>query len=180
VRQTPLRGAAVLVAVGLAGACVVVLDGAGDILVGIAGCAVLVAVTVVDVESRRVPNRIILPALAVALVARSALDPSPRWLLGAVAAGGILLALALVYPAGLGMGDVKLAAFLGAWLGWYGLIALVLGMFAGFVPALWILATKGRAGAKIGLPYAPFLALGGVLALLAGHDIYDWYRGAGS
>ena len=88
------------------------------------------AVSVVDLESRRVPNRIVVPGLVAALVVRTALDPSPRWIGGAAVAGGALLALALIYPAGLGMGDVKLAAFLGGWLAWHGVLALVLGSFA--------------------------------------------------
>ena len=111
---------------------------------------------------------------------RTALDPSPRWIAGAALAGGSLLVLALVYPAGLGMGDVKLAAFLGAWLAWDGLLALVLGSFAAFIPALGIIVVRGRAARKVALPFGPFLALGGVIALLAGHDILHWYRSFGS
>ena len=126
------------------------------------------------------PNRIILPALVLVLIARSALDPSPRWLAGTVIAGGTLFVLALVHPAGMGMGDVKLAGFLGAWLGWNGILALLLGSFAAFVPAVGILAVRGRAGRKVALPFAPFLAIGGVIALLAGDHIVDWYRSLGT
>jgi len=177
VHVTPLRWAGAGVAIALAIVCAVVLDPASSAVVGALGCAVLVAVSVVDLESRRVPNRIIVPALVAALIARTALDPSPRWIGGAAVAGGALLALALVYPAGLGMGDVKLGAFLGGWLAWHGVLAIVLGSFAAFIPALGIIAMRGRAARKVGLPFAPFLALGGVIALLAGHDIMHWYRG---
>ena len=83
----------------------------------------------------------------------------------------------MVYPAGMGMGDVKLTAFLGAWLGWQSLTALLLGLFASFPVAVTILALRGRAGRKVGIPFAPFLALGGVIALLAGPAIVRWYRG---
>ena len=126
------------------------------------------------------PNRIVLPATAAALIARTALDPSPEWVVGMLLEGGTLFVLALIYPAGMGMGDVKLAGFLGAWLGWNGILALVLGSFIAFVPAIAILVTKGRAGRKVALPFAPFLAAGGVIAVLAGHDIVDWYRSLGT
>ena len=179
-RLTRLRTAGLLVAGGLVAACFVVLEPRSDAVVGGLGCLLLAALSVVDLEERRVPNRLVLPGLAAALLVRTALDPSPRWALGALAAGASLLLLAIVYPAGMGMGDVKLAAFLGAWLGWYGLLALVLGTFAAFLPAAVILAARGRAARKVGLPFAPFLAVGAVAALLAGHDIFDWYRSLGS
>ena len=175
----PLRRTAAIGAGGLVIACLVILHPIADALVGAAGCVVLVAVTVTDLERRIVPNRIIVPSLAVALVARTALDPSVRWALATVAAGGLFFVIALIYPAGLGMGDVKLAAFLGAWLGWQSLTALMLGAFASLVPAVAILVRHGRAGRKMGLPFAPFLALGGVIAVFAGPEIVHWYRSLG-
>jgi leader peptidase (prepilin peptidase)/N-methyltransferase len=174
-----LRWAAVVVALILAAVCLMVLEPVSNAIVAAAGCAVLVTVTVTDLERRIIPNRIVLPALVAGLAARTALDPSPRWILGALVTGGILFVLALIHPAGLGMGDVKLAAFLGAWLGWEGLLAIVLGSFAGFLPALVVIVVKGRAARKIGLPFAPFLAIGGIIAVLAGHDIVDWWRSTG-
>jgi leader peptidase (prepilin peptidase)/N-methyltransferase len=170
----------VIVAAGLAVACLVVIDPVSSGVVGALGCAVLVALSVVDLEQRRVPNRIVLPALAAALVVRTALDPSPRWLAGALIAGGTLFILAAIHPAGLGMGDVKLAGFLGAWLGWNGVLALLLGSFAAFVPALALLILHGRAARKVALPFAPFLAIGGVIAVLAAPEIVDWYRSLGT
>jgi leader peptidase (prepilin peptidase)/N-methyltransferase len=180
VRLTPLRAAGALAAAALAAVSLVVLEPASSGIIGALGCVLLAAVSVIDLEQRRVPNRIVLPGLAAALVARTAVDPSPRWALGALIAGGALFVLAAIHPAGLGMGDVKLAAFLGAWLGWNGVLALVLGSFAGFLPALAIILARGRAARKIAIPFAPFLAIGGVVALLAGHDIVDWYRSLGS
>jgi leader peptidase (prepilin peptidase) / N-methyltransferase len=174
-----LRPAAAIVSAGLVAACVVVLHPVADALVGAAGCAVLVAVTVTDLERRIIPNRVIVPALVAALVARTALDPSVRFGLAALGVGGIIFVLAVVYPAGMGMGDVKLTAFLGAWLGWQALTALFLGLLASFLPAAGILLARGKAARKIGLPFAPFLAIGGVAALLAGAQIIDWYRSLG-
>ena len=119
-----------------------------DALVSSLGCAVLVAVTVTDLERRIVPNRIVLPALVVALVVQTARDPSVEWVVAAVAAGGFFLALALVYPAGLGMGDVKLAAFLGAWLGRDVAVALFVGTLLGALPAIAVLVTPRRGRAQ--------------------------------
>jgi leader peptidase (prepilin peptidase)/N-methyltransferase len=116
------------------------------------------------------------PALAASLTVRTLLDPSPRWLLAALGVGGLFLGLAIVYPAGMGMGDVKLAAFLGSWLGWQALTAVLLGSFAALVPSIFVLVRRGRSARKLAIPFAPFLALGGVVALFAGSPIVDWYR----
>ena len=123
-----------------------------EALVNVLGCAVVVAVTVTDLERRIVPNRIVVPALVVALVVQTARDPSVEWILSALGAGGFFLVLALVNPAGLGMGDVKLAAFLGAWLGYAVAIALFAGTLLGAVPALVILARGGAKGANHDAP----------------------------
>jgi prepilin signal peptidase PulO-like enzyme (type II secretory pathway) len=154
-----------------------VLDLPVEALVGAAGCAVVVAVSVTDLERRIIPNRIVLPALGAAIVVQTARDPSVEWAVSAVAAGGVFLVLALIHPAGLGMGDVKLAAFLGGWLG----KSVVVGLFAGsvlsLVPALGVLLLRGSAGRKVGLPFAPFLAAGGVIALFWGDRLLDWWVG---
>ena len=133
--------------------------------------------TVTDLERRIVPNRIIVPALVVALVVQTARDPSLEWIVASLAAGAFFLIAALVYPAGLGMGDVKMAAFLGAWLGAPVVVALFAGSIFALVPALVILARHGSAARKMGIPFAPSLAAGGVLALFAGDAILDWWLG---
>jgi leader peptidase (prepilin peptidase)/N-methyltransferase len=109
-------------------------------------CAVLVAVSRIDAEHRIIPNRIVLPATAVVLVANTALTLSPQWALGALGASGFLLAAALAYPAGMGMGDVKLALLMGAALGKTVSVALMLGMLAAMVPGVALLAKHGKAG----------------------------------
>jgi len=138
-------------------------------------CAVLVAVSAIDLEHRIIPNRIVLPATIVVLVANTAREVSPEWALAALGASGFLLAAALVYPAGMGMGDVKLALLMGAALGRTVSVALMVGMVAAMVPGLVLLARHGAKARKMGIPFGPFLALGSVVALFWGRDILDAY-----
>ena len=173
-----LRIVLACVALVLAAACFVVFEPA-EAAIAAAGCAVLAAVTATDLERRIVPNRIVVPALAGALLAQTLRDPGFEWLLASLVAGGALFLAALAYPAGMGMGDVKLATFLGAWLGWDVFAALFVAIVAALVPAVVILARHGRAGRKMGIPFAPFLALGGVVALFAGEPLLDWYLSIG-
>ena len=172
-----MRVLALLVWIGLAVACIVVFGVSLDAIVAAAGLAVLAVVTVTDIERRIVPNRIVLPALLTALLVQTARDPSVEWIAAAAVGGGFYLALALVYPAGLGMGDVKLAAFLGAWLGWEVVVALFLASMLALVPALAILLRRGAAGRKSALPYAPFMALGATIALFVGDRLLDAWLG---
>jgi leader peptidase (prepilin peptidase)/N-methyltransferase len=138
-------------------------------------CAVLVAVSAIDLEHRIIPNRIVLPATVVVLVANTARDLSPEWAIAALAGSGFLLAAALVYPAGMGMGDVKLALLMGAALGRTVSAALMVGMLAAMVPSLVLFAKHGSKARKMGIPFGPFLAIGSVVALFWGHDLIDAY-----
>jgi leader peptidase (prepilin peptidase) / N-methyltransferase len=131
-------------------------------------CAALAAVTVTDIERRIVPNRVVLPATVAVLALQTAARPSPEWAVAAVAASGFLLLAALAYPAGMGLGDVKLALLMGAALGRGVAVALVLGMLAALVPSAILLARHGAPARKMAIPFAPFLALGSVVALFAG------------
>jgi leader peptidase (prepilin peptidase)/N-methyltransferase len=103
------------------------------------------------------------------------LFPSPEWTLGALGAAGFLLVAALAYPAGMGMGDVKLALLLGAMLGRLVGVGLMLGMFAALVPSAVLFARHGAAARKMGIPFAPFLAFGAVVALFVGKPLLDAY-----
>jgi leader peptidase (prepilin peptidase)/N-methyltransferase len=138
-------------------------------------CAVLVAISAVDLEHRIVPDRIVLPATVVVLAAQVARDPSLEWPLAAFGASLFLFLAVLAYPAGMGMGDVKLALLMGAALGEAVTVALMLGMLAALVPGLYLLARHGSAGRKMAIPFAPFLALGSVVALFAGDRLLDGY-----
>jgi leader peptidase (prepilin peptidase)/N-methyltransferase len=140
----------------------------GSAVVGAFFCLTLVAVSATDLEHRIIPNRIVVPAGLLVLAANTALHPSPRWAIAAFGASGFLLAAALAYPAGMGMGDVKLAFLMGAALGSSVTVAMFLGMLAALVPGVVLLMRHGQAARKMGVPFGPFLALGSVVALFAG------------
>jgi leader peptidase (prepilin peptidase)/N-methyltransferase len=159
----------------LVAACFVAFGLSGEAFVASFFCVVLVAISAIDFTHRIVPNRIVLPAALVVLVAQTALEPSPEWLLGALGASGFLLLAALAYPAGMGMGDVKLALLLGAMLGRLVCVGLMVGMVAALVPSVVLLARHGSAARKMGIPFAPFLAFGAIVALFAGDRLLDAY-----
>lgn len=174
-RISPLYPAVELATAGLVAACFVVFGLTGIALLSAFFCAVLVAVTSTDLTHRIVPNRIVLPAAVIVLVGHTALDPSPAWALGALGASGFLFVAALAYPAGMGMGDVKLALLLGAMLGKLVAVGLMLGMLFALVPSVVLLARHGSAARKMGIPFAPFLALGAVVALFVGNELLSAY-----
>jgi leader peptidase (prepilin peptidase)/N-methyltransferase len=174
----PLRYPAVeLVAALLFAACFWRFGLSGSAAVAAFFCLTLVAVSATDLEHRIIPNRIVVPAGLIVLAANTALHPSPRWAIAAVGGSGFLLAAALAYPAGMGMGDVKLAFLMGAALGSSVAVGLFVGMLAALVPGIVILVRHGKAGRKMGIPFGPFLALGSVVALFAGPWLLDAYLG---
>jgi leader peptidase (prepilin peptidase)/N-methyltransferase len=159
----------------LVAGCVLAFGVTLDALVAAFFCAVLVAISATDLEHRIIPNKLVVPGAAIVLVAQTALHPSPEWALGGFGAFAFLLLVALAYPAGMGMGDVKLALLMGAMLGREVPVALMLGMVAALVPGLWMLARHGRSARKMGIPFGPFLALGAVVTLFWGDRILDAY-----
>jgi len=174
-RISPLYPAVELVTAGLVAGCFVAFGLSGKAFLAALFCAVLVVLSAIDLRHRIVPNRLVLPAAALVLVAHTAIQPSPEWALGALGASGFLFVAALAYPAGMGMGDVKLALLLGAMLGRLVGVGLMLGMVAALVPSVVLLARHGSAARKMGIPFAPFLALGAIVALFAGQPLLDAY-----
>ncbi|MBI3046967.1 MAG: prepilin peptidase [Acidobacteria bacterium] len=141
----------------------------------------LVVLFVIDLRHRILPNAITLPGIASGFLAAWFLPPG--WLsslIGAVAGGGILLAIAELYyrvrgQEGLGMGDVKMLAMIGAFLGWpLMVLTLVLASFAGSLVGLTLIAS-GRGSMQAALPFGTFLALGALVAAIAGEPILAWY-----
>lgn len=146
---------------------------------------VLVVISVIDARTRRIPNRLTYPLTPVllGLLVVAALVEGSAWLavralLGGVVAFGGLLALALINPKGMGMGDVKLAGFLGLALGYLGWGHVALGLFTGFLlggtTAIALLALKLRTGKDL-IPFGPYLAAGALLTVLVGRPIIDAY-----
>jgi len=146
----------------------------------------LVVVAVIDGETRKIPNRLIYPltpALLGLLVAAGLLTGEPGWalraLLGGIAAFAVLLGIALISPRGMGMGDVKLAAFIGIGLGYLSWGHVLLGIFGGFlvggVVAILLLGS-GRRGRKDMLPFGPYLAISALLSLLVGEALIAGYQ----
>ena len=166
-----------LVAAALIVACVAVFGPTPEAALAAGFCAVLVTLSAIDIQLRIVPNRIVLPAAAAALVLHTAIDPSPEWVVSALAAAGVLFAIVFAYPKGLGMGDVKFALLLGAVLGASVSVALMLGLFAALVPAAVLVTRHGVVARKMGVPLVPFLSLGAVVALFLGERILDGYLG---
>jgi leader peptidase (prepilin peptidase) / N-methyltransferase len=159
----------------LVAACFVRFGLSGRAAVAAFFCIVLVAISAIDLKHRIIPNRIVLPAAAIVLVAQTAVQPSPVWAIGALAAAFFLFAAALAYPAGMGMGDVKLALLMGAALGRTVSVAMMAGMLAALVPSVYLLARHGSKARKMGIPFGPFLALGSVVALFAGPWLLSEY-----
>jgi leader peptidase (prepilin peptidase) / N-methyltransferase len=176
---TTIRRPPVLEVVGaLVGAVVGLRLGFGEALgPGLLLVVLLVPLTFIDIEHRILPNALVLPGTAAGLAAWAIADPSrlPEHALAAVVACVVFVLMALVYPAGMGLGDVKLALMLGAFLG----SAVAPGLIAAFlisaVPSIAILVRHGRAGGKVGLPFGPFMALGGIVGLLYGDALIAWY-----
>lgn len=139
--------------------------------------AVLIAAAAIDLEHRIVPNRLVAPA-AVYGVAAAAVVKTDQLIEFLVAGAGAFLAMlgvALAYPRGMGMGDVKLAGVMGLYLGLAVVPALLAGFLAGSVVGVTIMARHGAAARKQAIPFGPFLALGGLLGLLAGPELVDLY-----
>ena len=175
VRISPVYPIVELLTALLVAGCVLAFGLTVEAAVAALFCAVLVAVSATDLAHRIIPNRIVLPAAAAVLVAQTARTLSPEWAIAAFGASGFLLAAALVYPAGMGMGDVKLALLMGAALGRTVSVALMIGTLAAMVPSVYLLARHGSKARKMGVPFGPFLALGSVVALFWGHDLLHAY-----
>jgi leader peptidase (prepilin peptidase)/N-methyltransferase len=159
----------------LAAACVADFGFSLHALAGAVFCAALVTISATDIERRIVPNRIVLPATAVVLALMLVWRPSVEWPVAGFGAALFLLIAALAYPRGMGMGDVKLALLLGVAVGRAVPVALMVGMVSALVPSVVLFARHGAAARKMAIPFAPFLALGGIVALFAGPAVVHWY-----
>src|SRR5215203_7512688 len=136
----------------------------------------LIPLAVIDLEHRLLPNAIVGPAGLAGLVLSILANPAGWWTypLSALAVAGFLLVLALLYPSGMGMGDVKMGGMLGAFLGPYAALAVFLAALLGAVSG-GLLMAAGKLQRRSALPFGLFMAVGGVIALFAGPQLWSMY-----
>jgi leader peptidase (prepilin peptidase)/N-methyltransferase len=148
-----------------------------DLAVWLPFAAMLIAVAGIDLDHRIIPNKILLPAAIWGLAATIAFRPhniDDSLIAGGIAFSALLLA-ALAYPAGMGMGDVKLAGVMGIYLGSGVAPAMLAAFLAGSVVGVAIIAREGRDARKKAVPFGPFLTLGGLVGVFAGPELVDAY-----
>jgi len=151
-----------------------------SLVLGLVLIAFLVPIALIDYDSQKILNSLTVPAAVLAVVLGTALDPGgevERLIAGA--AGGLVLALpSLLHPKGMGMGDAKLVAVLGLYLGAAVAPAFFVALIVGMIGGIAIMARKGvSAGRKMRVPFGPFLAVGGVVGVLAGNELVQAYLG---
>jgi leader peptidase (prepilin peptidase) / N-methyltransferase len=147
--------------------------------IGLVFVTVLATVTLTDLEQRIIPNKVLLAGAVLCVAIAAPTDPSglAERAIAAVAAGGLLFLVVLAYPAGMGLGDVKLTATMGLFLGSAVAPAILVALLAGSLVGLALIARHGARARKMAIPFGPFLALGGVVGLLAGNALIDLYLG---
>jgi len=177
--RIPARYPLIELAVGIAFAAtaVVLRDEDGELALGLVFVALLAAITLTDLERRVIPNTILLVGALLGVSVVLATDPGslPERAAAAAGGGGVLLLTALIYPRGMGMGDVKLAAVMGLFLGASIVPALFVGIALGAVVGFALMLRYGPEARKHAIPFGPFLAIGGVVGLLAGSQLIDAY-----
>jgi leader peptidase (prepilin peptidase)/N-methyltransferase len=145
---------------------------------GLALVTALVPIAFIDLDHRIIPNVIVGPAalVGIVLVAILQTDDVVEHLIAAAIAGGAFLLVAIAVPRGMGMGDVKLVAMLGIYLGRAVAPALLIALATGTIVGIGIIASQGtQKGRKFKVPFGPFLAVGGMAAYFVGDAIVDWY-----
>ena len=180
--RIPARYPLIELALGSAFAAttVVLYDDPAELALGLVFVALLGAITLTDLDRRVIPNAILLAGAGIGLAIVAATDPSslPERAAAAAGAGGFLLVAALAYPRGMGMGDVKLAAVIGLFLGASVAVAVAVALCVGAVIGIGLIVRHGASARKQAVPFGPFLALGGVVGLLAGQRLLDAYLNA--
>jgi leader peptidase (prepilin peptidase)/N-methyltransferase len=148
-------------------------------------CSTLVVITFIDLDFQIIPDRITIPGIPMGLIAGSFLMPDPfiRYsllgfkasLIGLLTGGGFFYAIAVLSRGGMGGGDIKMMAMVGALMGWKSvLMTTFLGSLTGAVFGISLMIFKGK-GRKTKIPFGPFLALGALITLFSGQEIFHWY-----
>ena len=149
-----------------------------DLILELPFVAALIALAGIDLDHKLLPNRIVYPMAAYGVIATLLVDRDDlvENLVSGAGAFAFLLVAVLAYPRGMGMGDVKLAGAMGLYLGASVIPALLVGFLSGSVVGLAILAREGAAARKKAIPFGVFLALGGIVGVLAGPELIDLYQ----
>ena len=148
-------------------------------------CSALVVITFIDLDFQIIPDAITLPGILIGIVAGSLLMPDPfiRYsllgfkasVIGLLTGGGLFYAIAILSRGGMGGGDIKMMAMVGALMGWKSvLLTIFLGSLTGAVFGIFLMISQGK-GRKTKIPFGPFLALGTVITLFYGQEIFSWY-----
>jgi len=158
---------------------VVYWDEPAEAVIGLVFVTMLAAITLTDLEQRIIPNKILIAGAILCVAIAAPTDPSglAERAIAAVAAGGVFFLVALAYPRGMGLGDVKLAATMGLFLGRAVAPAILAALLIGSIVGIVLIARHGSGARKMAIPFGPFLALGGVIGLLAGDQLVDLYLG---
>lgn len=154
-------------------------DDAAEAVIGLVFVTMLAIVTLTDLERRIIPNKVLIAGAMLCLAIAVPTDPAglPERLIAAAAAGGVFFLVVLAYPAGMGLGDVKLAATLGLFLGRAVAPAILAALLVASLVGATLIARHGARARKMAIPFGPFLALGGMIGLLAGDQLIDLYLG---
>jgi len=148
-------------------------------------CSTLIAITFIDLDFQIIPDVITLPGIAIGLVAGSLLMPDPfirhsplgfaSSIIGLVAGGGLFYAIAVISKGGMGGGDIKMMAMVGALMGWKSvLLTVFLGSLTGAVFGIFLMISQKK-GRKTKVPFGPFLAFGTFVTMFFGQEILTWY-----
>jgi leader peptidase (prepilin peptidase)/N-methyltransferase len=163
----------------LAFAAVVLVRGFDDdLILELPFVAALIALAGIDFDHKLLPNRIVYPMAAYGVIATLLVESGDlvEHVIAGAGAFVFLLLAVLAYPRGMGMGDVKLAGAMGLYLGASVIPALLVAFLSGSLVGVVILAREGAAARKKAIPFGVFLALGGIVGLLAGPELIDFYE----
>ncbi len=154
-------------------------DSLAEVAIDLVFLTMLAAVTLTDLERRIIPNKVLFAGAILCLAIAAPTDPGslPERAIAAAAGGGVLFLVVLAYPRGMGLGDVKLTATMGLFLGRALAPAVLLALLAASVVGLALIARHGARARKMAIPFGPFLALGGVVGMLVGNQLLDLYLG---
>jgi leader peptidase (prepilin peptidase) / N-methyltransferase len=150
---------------------------AAEAIIGLVFIAMLAVITLTDLDKRIIPNKALIAGAVICLAIAIPTDPGgvPERLIAGAGAGALFFLIVLAAPRGMGLGDAKLVATMGLFLGRAVAPAILAGLLAGTIVGLALIATQGTQARKMTIPFGPFLALGGVVGLLAGHHLVDIY-----